>query len=125
MKLINTCAAGALLVTMVTGCTVRLVDFTAISTKNVRLPSEGRGPRAKGSDCKVFGIPNMKEAIDRTIEGAGPDYDMLVDGVLYQTTMPFHNCFTIEGTPINSKRAVAMGEKLPETAWAHSQPSGN
>ena len=56
-----------------TGCTQRLVDFTAISTKNVKMASSEVGSRVEGADCVpvVFfplGQPNMKEAIDRAIE---------------------------------------------------------
>lgn len=97
-----------------TGCTARLVDFTIISTKNVKVPQTGRGARVMGKDCSFFGVPNIKEALDKAIEGAGPDYDALVDGVLYQSVF-FVKCFKVEGTPINSKIAsIAPGTQL---AW--------
>lgn len=91
------------------GCSTRLVDFTVISSKNVNVPTKQKGQRVTGEDCVFvfisipFGIPNMKEAIDRAIETAGPSYDALVDGVVYQTHNPFQMCFKVEGTPINTK----------------------
>ena len=94
------------------GCTVRLVDFTAISTKNVRMPTKGKGPRVAGRDCiptllAMFGgTPNMEEAIDKAIEKAGPDYDALVDGVVYKTSNPLMDCYKVDGTPINTKEAI-------------------
>ena len=82
-----------------TGCTQRLVDFTAISTKNVKMASSEVGSRVEGADCVpvVFfplGQPNMKEAIDRAI-------------VVYAKVQSFvfgRVCYTVEGTPINTKK---------------------
>ena len=103
---------------MLAGCTIRLVDFTVISTKNVKIPTVEKGKRVVGEDCVVvflfpFGIPNMKEAIDRTIEKAGPEYDALVDGVVYQLNHSFivgQQCYRVEGTPINTKKSVTMDD---------------
>lgn len=75
-----------------TGCTIRLFDFTVLSSKNVDLSRMGEyersGKRVKGKDSAHFiiiiptGIPNMKEAIDRAIESV-PGAVALVDGVAY------------------------------------------
>lgn len=108
------------------GCTVRVVDFTVISTKNVSVPTKGKGPRAKGEDCVFsclglpFGIPNMKEAIDRAIENAGGQYDALVDGVVYQKSHPFEICYEVEGTPIDTKIRGALNDAEKETMLVHS-----
>lgn len=99
-----------------TGCTVRVVDFTMISTKNLRVPTKERGPRTTGESCVfVFFIPlgaiNMKEAIDNAIENAGPEYDALVDGVVYNVNKSFiigQICIKVEGTPVNTKASVSM-----------------
>ncbi len=101
------------------GCTIRLVDFTVISTKNVRIPTADKGKRVTGDDCVIvilfpFGIPNMKEAIDRTIENAGSEYDALVDGVVYQLNHSFlfgQQCYRVEGTPINTKNSVSISNE--------------
>ena len=103
---------------LLSGCTIRIVDFTVISTKNVKIPTADKGTRVTGEDCVVvflipFGIPNMKEAIDRAIENAGPEYDALVDGVVYQLNHNFlvgQQCYKVEGTPINTKKSVSMNE---------------
>ena len=113
-----------------TGCTVRLTDFTAISTKNVKLPMKAKGKRAVGEDCVpafiiTFGQPNMKEAIDRAIQNAGPEYDALVDGVLYFTQMPFQLCYKVEGTPINTKESVSMNEGDRQNLMLHSRRGGS
>jgi hypothetical protein len=115
---------------LLSGCTIRMVGFTVISTKNVKIPTVDKGKRVTGEDCVVvflipFGIPNMKEAIDRTIENAGPEYDALVDGVVYQINHSFlfgQQCFKVEGTPINTKKSVSMNEDGLLKHSKHSEP---
>ena len=98
---------------LLTGCGYRLIDFTVISSKNVRLllPDSALGPRSVGvhSVPIIFfplGRPNMKEATDRAIENAGPQYDALIDGVVSSYTFYFIfgvTKITVEGTPINTR----------------------
>jgi hypothetical protein len=118
------------------GCTLRLVDFTVISTKNVQVTSKSKGKRVTGEDCVpvVFvpiGMPNMEEAIDRAIESAGPQYDALVDGVMYHTNQSFivgKVCYKVEGTPIDTSVKTSMKngelEKLMRHSKRYSVPSG-
>lgn len=96
------------------GCTTRLVDFTAISTKNVDWSKSTLFRRAKtrvqGED-KVHiiviiptGVPNMKEAIDRAIEST-PGGVALMDGVVTRKAwyIPYiygQSSFVVEGTPL-------------------------
>jgi hypothetical protein len=92
----------AVLVVTLAGCAVRIGDFTLAATKNIASlkGAEQRGIY-EGSDCKVFGVPNMKEAIDRTIEeGRG---NALTDAALYQDDYPFHHCFRAKGTVVQLK----------------------
>jgi len=111
------------------GCTIRLVDFTVISSKNVKLPTKAKGKRVTGQDCipvvfVPFGIPNMKEAIDEAIESSGEDYDALVDGVVYQLNHFFivgQMCYKVEGTPINTKAAVSLKEDERKNLMFHSK----
>jgi hypothetical protein len=97
------------------GCTFRVTDFTAISTKNVNLPVV-KGERVRGEDCAylLFGFipitgtfrPDFKEAIDRAIQsGKG---ELLIDGVVYNHIFVFpllwmHACYTVEGTVASVK----------------------
>lgn len=94
------------------GCTMRLVDFTALSSKNCDVVGT-RGERTQGKDMTwslmgipLGGMPNMKEATDRAIERCGGD--ILVDGVVY---LKYWNAlvlgqtgYVIEGTCVNTKR---------------------
>ena len=102
-------------VVLLSGCSMRIVDFTAISTKNVDIQSLETGNRVVGQDCApIFlvplGVPNMKTAIDRAIENAGPGYDALIDGVVYNLNQSFligRVCYRVEGTPIQTRKVVA------------------
>ena len=96
-------ALGVLLVLIVAGCEIRTGDLTLIATKNISSTrqAEVRG-QYEASDCKVFGIPNVKEAIDRTIEkGNG---NALIDAALYQDVGFFQNCFRAKGTVVKLKQ---------------------
>jgi hypothetical protein len=90
------------------GCMARLVDFTALSTKNVNVPGD-RLERVQGEDLATIILffptsqPNIKQAIDNAIQKSGGD--LLVDGVIYRKCwyipLLFGQCgFVVEGTPV-------------------------
>ena len=97
------------------GCTRRMIDFTVISSKNVDLGDNRAamgGTRVVGEDSCWLVLfiplcqPSMKEAVDRAIESAGPDYDALIDGVVYSNflflVVTGKTSFKVEGTPVKS-----------------------
>ncbi len=97
-----------------TGCSARRVtDFTLISTKNTLLTAhaETKGSRIDREDCSVtlFGVPNMKTAIDDALDNAPDKYDALVDGVIFFEDRFFYVCYRVEGTPIKARD--------PEKIW--------
>lgn len=113
------------LVFTLTGCTMRLVDFTIISTKNVDLARAGTFERGKsrveGKDEIVIiifvptGVPNVKEAIDRAIESV-PGAVALVDGVItykyfYIPYLFGQQTYVVEGTPLIDPKLVSSGLK--------------
>ena len=90
------------------GCSARRVtDFTLISTKNTLLTAHAdtRGARIEGEDCSMtlFGVPNMKTAIDDALDSAPDKYDALVDGVVWFEDRFFYVCYRVEGTPIRAR----------------------
>jgi hypothetical protein len=105
-KAIGIAIPTLLLGIMLAGCSQRIIDFTVISSKNINLPVAHGSTRVTGEDCKIFGQPMLKGAVDKAIESAGTDYDGLVDGVLYFKTgfLGLMHCYVVEGTPINSKK---------------------
>jgi len=99
-----------------TGCgTIRLTDFTVISTKNVTIPAT-KGNRVQGKDCADLLLwfipltgsfnPDLKEAIDKALEQGGGD--VLIDGVVYQdliiTFIYNRICYRVEGTVANTAK---------------------
>lgn len=86
-----------LLVILFSSCTARMVDFTAISTKNVTLNVKKDAPRVIGKKSGT-----IKGAIDNAIESAGVGYDALVDGVVYSHYYYFVVKYHVEGTPIKT-----------------------
>lgn len=94
-------------------CSVRLVDFTVISSKNVSLDlDKSKGKQVKGSKTYFLGIGwNIKDAMDKALESAGPQYDLLVDGVVRYGSYPFVASVTVEGTAISSREMKnSLGE---------------
>lgn len=101
------------------GCTQRIIDFTIISSKqmNMKIDESGKGERVVGKDGVYWitfiplGIPNLKEAVDRAIESAGPGYDALIDGVIYAenwwAVVTGYNGYKVEGTPVKSSKIIA------------------
>jgi hypothetical protein len=90
----------------ISSCNQRLIDFTVISSKNVtlRLDEDAKGPRTTGKEMKFCGTPMLKAAVDKAIENAGPGYDALIDGVVYQRNEFFRAGWVVEGTPIKTSQ---------------------
>lgn len=103
----------------VIGCAnYRMIDFTLISSKDTQLKidTQAKGVRVEGTDTRwsfVFNFkrPDLKEAVDRAIEKAGPDYDALIDGVVYYRQdwylVATKTTFKVFGTPIKTSALQA------------------
>ena len=106
MKNKNLILSLAVCCAMATSCNTRLIDFTVISSKNVtlRLPDDAKGPRTVGKDMKSCGAPQLKAAVDKAIETAGPGYDALIDGVVFVRQGFLSNGYVVEGTPVKTSK---------------------
>lgn len=96
-----------------TGCTQRLVDFTVISSKNAELGVDRpTAVQTSGKKSYVFGFGwNVKDAMDIALANAGPEYDLLIDGVIRSTSYFFVVDINVEGMAVNSRQMRAdMGE---------------
>jgi hypothetical protein len=103
-------------------CSQRVLDFTIISSKNtsLKIAESAKGSRVSGEDMAAYfifplGNPQVKEAVDRAIEKAGPGYDALLDGVIYshfKVILLFGTFgYSIEGTPIKTSELTAQLER--------------
>lgn len=93
-----------------TSCSQRLVDFTVISSKNHGLKFDKyKGIRVQGKSLRFMGFgANIKEAMDKSLQSAGPQFDLLIDGVVKMESYPFVSGYVVEGTAINSGDMKAM-----------------
>jgi hypothetical protein len=100
---------AAVIVLGLSSCNQRLIDFTVISSKNVtmRLPDDAKGPRSQGKEMKMCTNPQLKGAVDKAIENAGPGYDALIDGVVFARNEFFRHGWVVEGTPIKTSKLKA------------------
>ena len=101
------------------GCTQRVGDFTAISTKNIyakgvdvtKLPQQ---QGVEGKDIRFLGIgSNIKDAVDRALEaGHG---NLMIDAALYVDWAPFVCGFRVRGTVVNIpyKKVASEAETKP------------
>jgi hypothetical protein len=118
---------------VLTGCSQRMIDFTIISSKNVSIDTSARGSMSEGSDwahwflfIPVSGtvIPSLEEAVDRAIEAGGPEYDALMDGVVYSkfywALIVFGNGFRVRGIPVNTKRLLSQNPDILDRLIVHS-----
>lgn len=126
-----------LLSIILTSCSHRITDFTIISTKNVDLSKASTFTRAKVRNEGVdkahiiltipFGRPNLKEAIDRSIEMT-PGAVALVDGVVYSKAwwvlLYGQTKIIVEGTPLIDP-SLASNVKMPEYSIATLDKNGD
>ena len=98
-------------VVLTAGCTTRLGDFSIVSVKHANVPAKSIGKRVAGESC-VFswlGIgwfgnePILKDAFDRAMQEAGPEYDALVDTIVYRNNRLLENCYYVRGVAISTK----------------------
>ena len=114
-----------LVISLIFGCSQRILDFTIISSKNIELsqfPNYERGKmRVTGEDTKVIivlplGVPNAKEAMDRAIESV-PGAVALVDGVImskfWWAIVYGKQIYIVEGTPLIDP-AMANSDKMDD-----------
>ena len=91
-------------------CSQRLVDFTVISSKNQGLKfDKSKGIRVTGKSFGFLGFgANIKDAMDKALQSAGPQFDLLIDGVVKVESYPFVAGYIVEGTAISSSDLKAM-----------------
>jgi hypothetical protein len=119
--------AFCLLVTILSSCSQRVLDFTLISSKNIDLSKaatfvKGKD-RVEGKDMVhwiIFiptGTVSIKEALDRAIEST-PGCVALLDGVIYTKFwwIPYiygKQSATVEGTPLIDPSLAFNSNDIP------------
>jgi hypothetical protein len=103
LRLLTFIGACALFLSL-ESCTYRLVDFTVISTKNAEIGVDRtKGVAVEGKKSYFLGMGwNVKDVIDLALESAGPQYDLLIDGVVSYQNFPFVLVVKAKGTAVSS-----------------------
>jgi len=98
------------LLVVFSSCSIRMVDFTIISSKNHGLNFDmSQGIRAEGKSHGFLGLgTSIKGAMDNALEKAGPGYDLLVDGVVFKEDFFLVGGYKVTGTAIRSRDLRAM-----------------
>lgn len=120
MKLLKQFALTILMSSIfLSSCSYRLVDFTIISSKNHSIHfDKSRGIRVEGSSNALFGLgASIKDAMDKALESAGPEYDILIDGVVRVNDYVFVSGFKVEGTAISSRNLKVQLGPIGFESW--------
>jgi hypothetical protein len=104
-------------------CSQRLVDFTVISSKNHSLSiDKSQGIRVKGKSMGFLGIgASIKDAMDKALQSAGPDYDLLIDGVVRVEDYFLVSGFVVEGVAVSSSKVKAANGLKGFDEWYKRQ----
>jgi len=103
-------------VLLFSSCSQRLVDFTVISSKNHNLNlDKSKGKQVEGKQMGFLGLgTSIKGAMDKALESAGPNYDLLIDGVVSAENYFFVGGYIVKGVAVDSN---AMRLKLGEAGF--------
>jgi hypothetical protein len=95
------------------GCAIEQKDYTLVSSYKLNIPSDKLGPKVSGMDCTsffIFPLGNVrddeKNAVDKAIESAGPEYNALLNPTIYSVIEYFaigRICIKVEGIAVNVK----------------------
>tara|TARA_R110001583_G_scaffold43654_2_gene138820 strand:- start:319 stop:732 length:414 start_codon:yes stop_codon:yes gene_type:complete len=114
-KILNLQNVAFLIIALtLSSCSQRLVDFTVISSKNHAINFDlEQGKATSGKSMGVFALgTNIKDAMDEAIVNAGPQFDILINGVVRAKSYVFYGGFVVEGTAVSSKKLIAnLGEE--------------
>ncbi len=120
MNGLKTCCCTICLFCMflISGCSLRLADFSVISTKNVNLDKVDLDAMSQtkgiiGVDSKLMflfiplGIPHLEDAIDDALEKGGGD--VMIDTVLYSKGWSIlligQNTLEVKGTVVKTRHS--------------------
>ncbi len=118
LKKVNTFGIIVVFLTLFS-CSIRLVDFTVISSKNHSIEFKlEEGVATKGSSMGVFHFgADIKDAMDKALDNAGPQYDVIVNGVIRTKSYYFYGGYVVEGTAVNSKKLLSQLGKNGFEEW--------
>jgi hypothetical protein len=113
------------------GCAIEQKDYTLVSSQKLNVPSNKQGPQVSGMDCTYFFIlplgdirDDERNAVDKAIESAGPEYNALLNPSIYSVIQYFaigRICIKVEGIAINVKDVSLVHETGGNRYLLHSE----
>jgi len=115
MKHLSIFLCFCLLILVMSGCSIRLSDFSAVTTKSINLDKvdidslpQVKGVRGKDTKFTLvfipLGVPHLEDAIDDALEKGGGD--LMTDVVLYRRSWWFligQESLEVKGNVVNTK----------------------
>jgi len=98
-------------------CSTMILDYTLISSRTHNLKFDlTQAIDVEGIDGKWLSPGSIKEAMDKALQSAGREYDILIDGVVYKITRPWAAInitqYKVTGLAVSSRRLIAtLGEE--------------
>jgi hypothetical protein len=119
-RLLLVCALAIIL----TGCSVRIADYSIISTRNHQFHApKDHGISIKGESMNIIGFgTSIQDAIDDALRRAGMGYDVLLDVVVkVEQKFLFYQGYTVEGLAIQSAKIIAKQGPQGFSQWLLEQ----
>ena len=81
-------------------CSYRTLDFTVISSKTIQMSiDKSLGKTVEGKSMGFLGLgSSLKGTVDAALESAGPEYDLLIDGVVFTNDYFFVAGYKVKGS---------------------------
>lgn len=95
-------------------CSQTLLNYGVMSSANHSIQfDKSKGVRVVGKSYGIYGIgASITDAMFEALETAGPQYDLLIDGVVRVENYPIIIVYVVEGTAISSSNLKAkLGNK--------------
>ncbi len=99
---------------LLSSCSMRIIDFTVISSRNHSLNFDlSQAKEVEGSSIQFLAIGvTIKDAMDDALKNAGPEYDLLVNGVVREVSYFIAAGYKVEGLAVSSRKLKAeLGEE--------------
>lgn len=93
-----------------TNCSQRIASYTVASTKQTSLNiDKSKAVQVSGKSIGFLGIgASIDDAMNKALQSAGPQFDLLVDAQVKVVRYPYVSGFVVSGLAINSKEMKAF-----------------
>lgn len=93
-----------------TNCSQRIASYTVASTKQTSLNiDKTKAVQVTGKSIGFLGMgANIDDAMNKALQSAGPQFDLLVDAQVKLVSYPLVSGFVVTGLAVNSKEMKSL-----------------